>query len=515
MTILNSYLCDKWQAGSDPQTPLYDATTGLVVAHASSHGLDLGAALHHARTVGGPALRHLTFAQRGELLMSLSQALHEHRDALIEASRSNMGTTRSDAKFDLDGAMGTLAYYAGVAKQLGDKTVILDGDQIQFSRSKRFLAQHIFSSRRGVAIHINAFNFPAWNLCEKAACALLAGVPVLAKPGTATALLSVRIVEIWVDKGIAPLGTLQLLTGSAGDLLDHVGPQDCIVFTGSGSTGQQIRSHPKVLAHNVPVNVEADSLNAAVLGPDVEPGSDTFGMFISEVAREMTQKAGQKCTAIRRIIVATTALEAVREALVERLRDVILGDPADSRTTLGPLAGPAQARDVAAGLAELAKNAELIYGGQTEVPGHGYFVAPHLFLSTLGKDAPFVHEHEVFGPVATLLPVAGDAQGVIDVVAAGGGGLACSLFSDDAAWAGEVLAGIAPYSGRIYWGSAKVYDQGTGHGAVMPQLVHGGPGKAGGGEELGGERGLRFYLQRTAIQGDTQLLRSVFGRIAD
>lgn len=510
MHTLDSYLCGQWQAGRDPQTPLYNAATGTVIAQTSSNGLDLAAALRHGRTIGGPALRALTFAQRGELLGKLAQVIVAHRDELLDLSEHNMGTTRGDGKFDVDGASGTLAYYAKLGATLGDHTLQLDGEQVQFSRSKRFVGQHLFSPRRGVAIHINAFNFPCWNLSEKLACALLAGMPVLAKPGTATAHTAHRLVQLWVEAAILPAGALQLLCGSAGDLLDHVIGQDCVVFTGSGSTGQQIKGHAAVLRHNVPVNVEADSLNAAILGPDVQPGSDVFTMFLAEVVREMTQKAGQKCTAIRRIVVPQALYQEVKDELVARLADLRVGPPGQSGVTIGPVAGPSQQRDVVAGLAAMAQHAQIVWQAG-EVPGQGCFVTPTLFETDQGVDAHYVHDHEVFGPVATLLPVAGDADEVAAVVARGGGSLAASIFSDDAQWARQVILGIAPFTGRIYWGSAKVFDQGTGHGAVMPALVHGGPGKAGGGEELGGERGLRFYWVRTAVQGDTQLLRGLVG----
>lgn len=508
MLTLSSFLQDAWHAGQDPQSPLYDPTSGTVIAQTSTRGLDLRAALHHARTVGGPTLRAMTFAQRGELLNALSAAIHAARDPLIDVSRQNMGTTRGDAKFDIDGAAGTLAFYANLGKTLGDRTFLLDGEQIRFSRSARFLGQHILTPRTGVAIHINAFNFPAWNLCEKLAVALLAGVPVLAKPGTATALLSVKIVELWVDQGLLPAGVLQLQVGSAGDLLDHVGPQDAVVFTGSGSTGQEIRKHPQVVAHNVPVNVEADSLNALVLGPDVAEGSDLFNMAVAEIVRELSQKAGQKCTAIRRIFVPSALADALQAEVISRLTDLRVGDPADERVNVGPLAGPSQQRDVRAGVAELAKHATSVFAG--EAPNTGCFVAPQLFRTEAGLEAGFVHEHEVFGPVATLLPYSGEAELAVKLVAKGGGSLATSVYSDDQAWSRTVLLGIAPWTGRVYWASSRIFDQGTGHGAVMPALVHGGPGKAGGGEELGGERGLRFYSQRTAVQGDTQLLKALF-----
>ena len=511
MHQVRSFLQGAWCAGAAPTTPIHDPTTGAQNGEVSSHGLDLAAALDHARTVGGPTLRAMTFAQRGELLGQLSAALHTARDPLIDIARQCMGATRGDAKFDIDGAAGTLAYYANLGKTLGDRTYLLDGDQIRISRSSRFLGQHILVPKTGVAVHINAFNFPAWNLCEKAACALLAGVPVLAKPGTATAWLAEAVVALWVDQGLLPAGTLQLLCGSAGDLLDHVGPQDVIVFTGSSGTARSIRTHPTVVANSVPVNVEADSLNAAVLGPDVEPGSDTWQMFIGDVVKEITQKAGQKCTAVRRIVVPAEREAEVVEALTSRLQDQPVGDPAELRTVVGPLASPAQKRDVERGLAELSQNATLVWRGHD--PKQGCFVPPQLWRAEGGAGAAYVHDHEVFGPVATLLPIDGSAAAVVAVGARGGGGLVCSVYSDDRAWCAEVLLGLAPWHGRILWGSAKVFDQGTGHGSVLPSLVHGGPGKAGGGEELGGERGLRHYLQRTAIQGDTQLLRAVFGKI--
>ena len=509
MITLASYLCDSWQSGQDPQTSLFDPTHKTAIAQTSTRGLDLAAALRHARSVGGPTLRAMTFAQRGELLNKLSAAIHGARDALIDVSRQNMGTTRSDAKFDIDGAAGTLAFYANLGKTLGERTYLLDGEAIRFSRSARFLGQHILTPKVGVAIHINAFNFPAWNLCEKLATALLAGVPVLAKPGTATALLSVKIVELWLEQGLLPPGVLALLVGSVGDLLDHVGPQDAIVFTGSGATGQEIRKHPAVIANSVPVNIEADSLNAIVLGPDVSAGSDLFNMAVAEIVREMTQKAGQKCTAIRRIFVPEQHAEALKAELLARLADVKVGDPGQDGIQLGPLAGPSQQRDVLAGVAELAKHAQNVFAGQA--PETGCFVGPQLFWSEAGLAAPYVHDHEVFGPVATVLPYDGSAALAVQLVARGGGSLATSVYGDDADWCKTVLLGIAPWTGRVYWASSRIFDQGAGHGAVMPALVHGGPGKAGGGEELGGERGLRFYCQRTAVQGDVQLLKAVLG----
>jgi oxepin-CoA hydrolase/3-oxo-5,6-dehydrosuberyl-CoA semialdehyde dehydrogenase len=507
--ILKSYVLGRWVEGAAPHTDVVDATTRAVVAQASARGLDLGAALAHARTVGGPALRAMTFAQRGALLDRMAQAIHAVRDDLIDVSRHG-GTTRGDAKFDIDGAAGTLAFYAGLGRKLGDRTFLLDGEAERILRSARFAGQHVLVPRHGVAIHVNAFNFPAWGMAEKLAVALLAGMPALAKPATSTAPLAVRVAELWVEKAELPAGVFSLLVGGVGDLLDHVGPQDAIAFTGGGETARAVRGHPAVIANNVPVNIEADSLNAAILGPDVEVGSDTFQMFAADAARDLMQKAGQKCTAIRRILVPLAVADAVVEALVDRLSGIAVGDPADKATGLGPVSTPAQHAAAKAGISALREGGATV-AWQGNAPETGCFVAPTLLRSDRGADAAAVHDHEVFGPVATVLPWNGSASEAVAIVARGGGGLVCSVYSDDPVWAGEVVLGLAPWHGRIHWGSRKVHDQSPGPGTVLPNLVHGGPGKAGGGEELGGERGLRFYLQRCAIQGDRGLLERVLG----
>lgn len=511
-TPLPSLLQDRWQHGAGPLTPIHDARDGSVRAWASSAGLDLGGALDHARRVGGPALRALTFRQRGALLSALSKVLRDHRDALLDVAAWNMGATRGDAKFDIDGASGTLAYYAALGDQLGDRRWLLDGDEVRLARSPRWVGQHVQLPRRGVAVHINAFNFPAWNMAEKLATALLAGMPVLAKPATATAPLAVAIAERWVAAGVLPAGALSLLVGGVGDLLDHLGPQDAVVFTGSGDTGRKVRGHPQVLRHNVPVNIEADSLNAAVLGPDLAPGTATWDMAVGEILRELSQKAGQKCTAIRRILVPTALLAPLRTALEDRAATMVVGDPLAHETTVGALSTAQQHRDVQDGIAAFTAAGLATWWCHADAPATGFYVAPRLFLSEAGVDAPLVHDHEVFGPVATALTYDGSVASVEALVARGGGSLVTSLFSDDEAWAGEVVLAIAPFCGRIYWGSEKVADGATGHGAVLPATVHGGPGKAGGGEELGGARGLGFYLQRTAIQGDAALLRRLAER---
>jgi len=409
MRIVESYLQGKWIAGDPPGATLYDPVSGEAIAQASTAGLDLGAALRHARTVGGPTLRAMTFEERGALLAQMSKVIHGARDELIDLARANSGNTRSDAKFDIDGASGTLAYYGGLGRRLGARTFLLDGDQEKILRSVRFVGQHVLTPRRGVAVHINAFNFPAWGMCEKGAVSLLAGVPFLAKPATSTALVTARIVRLWYEAGILPEGAVSLLAGSARDLLGHLQAQDVVAFTGSGATGRVIRTHPKVVEHNLPVNIEADSLNASVLGPDVEPGSKTFDMFVGDVVLDLTQKAGQKCTAVRRIVVPEASANAVREALTDRLDQAPVGDPADRATRVGPLATASQQRDIRAGIGHLEGTALRIYGEPGKVPEKGFYVAPQLFLDEGGAHAPYVHEHEIFGPVATVLPCSGSA----------------------------------------------------------------------------------------------------------
>jgi oxepin-CoA hydrolase/3-oxo-5,6-dehydrosuberyl-CoA semialdehyde dehydrogenase len=517
MITLKSYLMGAWREGSGEFATLVDPTTEEPIARASSGGLDLAGALEHARRVGGPALRGMTFAERGDLLKRMSKALYEVRDDLIGVSIQNGGTTRGDAKFDIDGAIGTLDYYAGLGRKLGAIRVLADGPGEQLTRSSRFWGYHVKLPRRGVAVHVNAFNFPAWGLGEKAAVALLAGMPVVTKPATATALLAFRVMERLVASAVLPDGVLQLVCGGAGDLVSFLGGQDVLAFTGSGTTGAQLRGLQSVVTRSVRLNVEADSLNAAVLGEDVEPGSDTYGMFVRDVAREMTQKTGQKCTATRRIFVPVALVDRVQEDLCERLAEIKVGNPALEEVRMGPLATAQQLRDVRAGLARLVESgAKIVFGSATDVrplgaePGRGFFVSPVLLRADSPRTAHAVHAHEVFGPVATLMPYQGVGDAA-NLVALGEGGLVASVYSDDPATMQALLLEMAPYSGRILAGSAKIAEQAIAPGLVLPSCVHGGPGRAGGGEELGGLRGLDFYLQRTAVQGDRALLERALG----
>ena len=511
MLRLSSYVHDRFVEGTGPGQTLRSPVDGAEVAWADAEGVDRGAALAYAREVGGRSLRALTFAQRGELLAALSRSVHGLRDELLDLSRASYGATRGDGKFDVDGASGTLAHYAALGAKLGPRSVLLDGEADPVGRSSRFVGQHLWVPRAGVAVHVDAFNFPAWGMAEKLAACLLAGMPALVKPAVATSPVAWRVVRAWSEQGLLPPGVLSLLVGPVGDLLDHLGPQDVVAFTGSSDTGRTIRGHRRVVELGVPVNVEADSLNAAVLGPDVGPGEPTFEMFLADVVRDLTQKAGQKCTATRRIVVPEALLDAVREGITDLLGRARTGDPDARDTVVGPVSTAQQLRDVNAGVAVLAGTAEVFVASADPLPEGGCWVRPQVFLARGGVDAPFVHDHEVFGPVAAVVPWGGDAATAAAIVARGGGTLVTSLYTDDEAFAAEVIAGIAPWTGRIYWGSRKVADQGVGPGTVLPGFVHGGPGKAGGGQELGGLRGLALYQQRLAVQGDRALLDRVLG----
>src|SRR3954462_837694 len=506
MKTLRSYVQGRWAEGKEPFATLVNPATEEPLARTSTAGIDFGAALEWGRAEGGPALRELTFAQRGELIKAWSKALYAARDELIALAMQNGGKTRGDAKFDVDGAIGTLAHYAELGSQLGPLRALGDGEAVQIGRTARYAGIHLWAPRDGVAVHINAFNFPAWGTCEKAACALLAGMPIISKPATSTALVAHRVAEIGAP--LLPEGAFSFLCGSPGDLLDRLGPQDVVAFTGSSQTAAKLRE--QLSRRGARLNVEADSLNAAVLGPDVQPGSATWDLFVQDVVRDKTQKTGQKCTAVWRIFVSGDALPSAQEALVDRLSQVRVGDPARAEVTMGPVSPADQLRDVRAGIAILASDSRPVFGGDGAVKplapeGKGYFVSPVLLLARDPAAAKVMHTDEVFGPVATL--AASDSPA--GLVRRGGGGLVCSVYSDDRDFLRECVLAVAPYHGRIYVGSEKVAGQTLGPGTVLPQLLHGGPGHAGGGEELGGLRGMQLYSQRVALQGDRALLDAI------
>jgi oxepin-CoA hydrolase/3-oxo-5,6-dehydrosuberyl-CoA semialdehyde dehydrogenase len=459
-------------------------------------------------------LRGLTFAERGAALKAAAEALQKARDELLQLAIANGGNTRSDAKFDVDGAIATLHAYAEIGAGLGAARFLLDGEGIQLGRSPRFHGQHVAVPRHGVAVHVNAFNFPAWGFAEKAAVALLAGMPVLSKPATSSAMVAHRIVELLVEKKVLPGGALSLLVGSPRDLVAHLGAQDVLAFTGSSDTGARIRAAPNVMRESVRVNIEADSLNAAVLGPDVEPGADMYELALDDVARDMTQKAGQKCTAIRRVLVPEPIAARVRDDLAERLAAVRVGNPALEDVRMGPLATASQLADVRDGVDRLAAEGRLVYGSAAPFAaagvdaGKGFFISPVVVEVPPGATA--VHSREVFGPVAALLPYSGRAAEAAEIVARGNGGLVAAVYAEDAGWIGEVVFGLAPLQGRIFLGHPKI-ELSPGPGTVLPQLVHGGPGRAGGGEELGGPRGLAFYTQRVALEGSRPVIAKLLG----
>jgi len=500
MLELRSFLAGRWGAGATGYQSLLNPATEEPLAKAASEGLDLPGALDYARRTGGPALRALSFAERGALLKAMADSLQAQRDELLELGIANGGNTRSDAKFDVDGAIATLLAYAEIGTSLGARKFLVDGEGLQLGRSARFHGQHVALPRHGVAVHINAFNFPAWGFAEKAAVALLAGMPVLTKPATSSAMVAFRVVETLIQKKLLPDGALSLLVGTPRGLVQLLGGQDVLAFTGSGATGAALRAARNVIEHSVRVNVEADSLNAAILGPEVAPRSDMYELFLKDVVRDMTQKAGQKCTAIRRILVPQAIASSVRDDLVELLGAIKVGNPADEDVRMGPVATAEQRADVLRGIAEL--GGKRVFGSERKAE-KGFFVDPALIESP--TDA--VHEREVFGPVASLLPYDGDPA---PIVARGNGGLVSSLYSEDAAFIEQVVLAIAPYHGRLFLGHPKI-ELSPGPGTVLPQLVHGGPGRAGGGEELGGPRGLALYLQRVALEGARPVIQKLVG----
>ncbi len=515
MALLRSYVSGHWVTPDGDGRPVLDAVTGEEVARVSAAGVDLAAALAYGRSAGGPALRELTFHQRAGLLKALGSHLREHRDELYALS-ARTGATLADSKFDIDGGIGVLLGYASKARrELPNDTVYLDGAVEQLGKSGQFAAQHIMTSRRGVAVQINAFNFPVWGPLEKLAPAFLAGVPSLIKPASQTAYLTARLVELMTDSGLLPEGSVQLVCGSAGDLLDHLTEQDLVSFTGSAATARQLRAHPVVVGRSVRFNAEADSLNCSILGPDASPGSPEFELYLTQLVTEMTVKAGQKCTAIRRAFVPAGTADAVADAVAERLAAVVVGSPAEPAVRMGALASLEQREEVRRGVKGLLGAARLVFGDpeHVEVVGadaeRGAFISPLLLrCDDSGRAEP--HEIEAFGPVATIMGYASTGE-VIDLAARGLGSLVGSVVTGDAEFAREVVLGTAPWHGRLLVLDRDDAAESTGHGSPLPQLVHGGPGRAGGGEELGGIRGVLHYLQRTAVQASPRVLTSVTG----
>ncbi|WP_090055632.1 phenylacetic acid degradation bifunctional protein PaaZ [Lentzea fradiae] len=514
MRLLRSYVSGGWHTPAAEGAPLHDAVTGEEIARISSAGVDMGAALRHGREVGGPALRELTFHQRAQLLKALGLYLKEHKAELYALS-ARSGATRSDSWIDVDGGFGVLLGYASKAKrELPNDKVLVDGGLEPLGRGGTFAGQHICTPLRGVAVQINAYNFPMWGPLEKFAPAFIAGVPSLIKPASQTAYVTEKLVELMLASGLLPEGSLQLVCGSAGDLLDHLTEQDLVGFTGSASTAQHLRTHQAVVRSSVRFNAEADSLNCSILGPDATPGTPEFDLFVGQLVTEMTTKAGQKCTAIRRALVPSSLIDAVAEATSAKLAEVVVGNPADKSVQMGALAGLEQREEVLRSLKALRENASVVYGdGPLSLVDadaeRGAFMSPMLLRAA--ADAVQPHEVEAFGPVSTLMPY-DSVEDAVTLAARGSGSLVGSVVSADTGFVRDVVLGVAPWHGRLLVLDREDAGESTGHGSPLPMLVHGGPGRAGGGEEMGGMRGVLHHMQRTAVQGSPRTLSAITNR---
>lgn len=516
MSLLDvkSFAAGKWITPDANARTIENAVTGAVMARAGNDALDVQAMLDHARDVGGPALRALTFHDRARLLKNLATHLGKHKQALYDLSFAS-GATQSDHLIDIDGGIGTMMVYASKGRrEMPDTNIYLDGDVEQLSRGGTFLGQHIATSLHGVAIHINAFNFPVWGVLEKLAPTLLAGVPAIVKPATATCYVTELAVRLMLDSGILPAGALQLVSGGLGDMLNRLSCQDVISFTGSADTAFKLRSAPHILKNSIRFVAEQDSLNASILGPDAVPGTPEFDLFVKEVQREMTTKAGQKCTAIRRIIAPQAQVDAVIEALRARLDKTVIGDPQAETTRMGALVSNSQKRDVLEKANIIGTEAERVYGDPDNFEVHGAdrdngaFLPPMLYHCASPDTAERVHDTEAFGPVSTIMGYR-DLDHAIALANRGQGSLVASVITRDAEVARTVAIGAGAFHGRLYFNNRDSMKESTGHGSPLPHMVHGGPGRAGGGEELGGVRGVMLYMQRTAIQGSPDILTAI------
>lgn len=510
--LLSNHLGGRWQDGTGPGTPLFDPVLGNELVRVDARGLDLAAGFEFARAQGGTALRALTYRERGAMLAAAVKVLQANRDAYYEIATANSGTVKNDSAVDIDGGIFTLGTYAKLGETLGDRRFLLDGDAARLGKEPLFQSQHVLVPTRGVALFINAFNFPAWGLWEKAAPALLSGVPVIVKPATATAWLTQRMVKDVVDAGIFPAGALSVVCGSPAGLLDALQPFDVVSFTGSADTAASIRSHAAVAQRSVRVNIEADSVNSALLLPGEAADSPAFGLLVREAVREMTVKSGQKCTAIRRIFVPESLYDATAQAIAAKLAKTTVGNPRNETVRMGALVSRAQLASVGEGLTLLKSHADVLHDGASAAmididPAIACCMGPTL-LGTRQAETPQLHQTEVFGPVATLLPYR-DAEQALRLVRRGEGSLVVSLYGSDASTLASAAMELADSHGRVHVVSPDVAQLHTGHGNVMPQSLHGGPGRAGGGEELGGARALNFYHRRSAVQASAAVLASL------
>jgi oxepin-CoA hydrolase/3-oxo-5,6-dehydrosuberyl-CoA semialdehyde dehydrogenase len=511
---IESYACGAWTAGSDDGVEVRNAINGDAIGRVSSLGLDFADMLNHGRQHGGTALRQMTIHDRANMLKALAKHLLDHKEAFYAVS-AKTGATRADGWVDIEGGIGTVFAYSGIARrELPNETFAVEGNVEQLSAKGSFVGRHILTAKHGVSLHINAFNFPCWGMLEKIAPSLIAGVPVIVKPATVSAYLTEAMVREIIASGILPEGAIQLICGRTGDILDHLNEQDSVTFTGSAGTGRMLKGHPNIVANSVPFNMEADSLNCSILGANAAPGTAEFDLFVKGVAQEVTVKAGQKCTAIRRAIVPRDHVDAVIEALKARLDRTTLGDPAAEGVRMGSLVGTDQVADVWEAVETLAKSNEVVHGGTREFDVVGADREKGAFFPStlLYCDKPFdnetAHSVEAFGPVSTIMPYSDEAE-AIELARMGRGSLVGSLVTADTDEAARIVLGTAAWHGRILVLNDDCAKESTGHGSPLAPLVHGGPGRAGGGEELGGSRAIKHYMQRTAIQGSPDMLTAI------
>jgi oxepin-CoA hydrolase/3-oxo-5,6-dehydrosuberyl-CoA semialdehyde dehydrogenase len=513
MYKLENYITGNWITGDGEGQILYNAVTGEAISAATSKGLDFKSILEYGRTVGNPALRKMTFYERGNMLKALALHLRTNLEKFYKISYQT-GATKADSWIDIEGGIGNLFANASLRRKFSDETFCIDGESHNLSKNNTFIGTHILVPKEGVAIHINAFNFPVWGMLEKIAVNLLAGMPAVVKPATITSYLTEAVVKEIIASKILPDGALQLICGSAGDLLDHVSSQDVVSFTGSATTGLKLKSNPTILRESVPFNMEADSLNCIVLGEDVTPDKPEWDIFIKEVRKEMTAKAGQKCTAIRRIFVPDNKMEDVWKAISTSLSQTIIGNPLNEKVRMGSLAGEEQRSEVRGQVQKLLASSQIIYGSLDSVevidadPDKGAFMSPVLLMNDKPFASTAVHEVEAFGPVSTIMPYKNMGE-AIELSKKGKGSLCSSIVTADNKIARQYVLGAATHHGRILILNNECAKESTGHGSPLPLLVHGGPGRAGGGEEMGGIRGVKHYMQRVALQGSPTTITAI------
>jgi oxepin-CoA hydrolase/3-oxo-5,6-dehydrosuberyl-CoA semialdehyde dehydrogenase len=515
MEKLGNYVLGRWTPGDGEGQLLYNAVTGQPVASATTQGLPFAEVLDYARRKGNPALRKMTFHERGRMLKALAMHLTEQKEEFYRISYFT-GATRADSWIDIEGGFGNLFSYASLRRRFPDQPFAVDGEPHNLSKGNSFMAQHLLVPKEGVAIHINAFNFPVWGMLEKCAVNWLAGMPAVVKPATLTSYLTEAVVRSIISSGILPEGALQLICGSAGDMLDHVGSQDVVTFTGSASTGRMLRAHPRILGENVPFTMEADSLNCIVLGPDVEPGTPEWDIFVKEVRKEMTVKAGQKCTAIRRVFVPANRMEPAWQDIAKALSTTPIGNPVNEKVRMGSLASRGQRDEVRAQVQKLLASSQLVYGALDTVDVidadavRGAFLSPLLLTNEKPFSTEVVHDVEAFGPVSTIMPY-GNMDEAIELSRKGKGSLCSSIVTANDLLARDYVVGAGTHHGRILVLNRQNAKESTGHGSPLPLLVHGGPGRAGGGEEMGGVRGVKHYMQRVAVQASPTTMTAITG----